>query len=61
MRGRANISSIFPGWKTGGKGTISEKARSYKVEKSNLGIGCFQRSGRAENKVTILVHKMMLG
>lgn len=55
------MSSICPGRKTGGKGTISEKMRGYKVEKGDLGTGCFKKSGRAENKVTRLVHKRVLG
>ena len=58
--GRASLSSICPGWKTGGKGGISEKMRGYKVE-SDLGTGCLKKSGRPDNKVTRLVHKTVLG
>lgn len=59
--GRASLSSICPGWKTGGKGRMSEKMRGYKVERGDLGTGCLKKSGRAENKVTRLVHKRVLG
>lgn len=70
MGGRASLSSICPGWKTGGKGRISEKMRGYVVERGDLGTGCFKKSGRkkkkkksgrAENKVTRVVHKRVLG
>lgn len=59
--GRASLSSICPGWKTGGKGRISEKMRGYKVERGDLATGCLKKSGRAENKVTRLAHKRVLG
>lgn len=50
MGGRASLSSICPGWKTGGKGRISEKMRGYVVERGDLGTGCFKKSGRKKKK-----------
>lgn len=50
MGGRASLSSICPGWKTGGKGRISEKMRGYEVERGDLGTGCFKKSGRKKKK-----------
>lgn len=61
MGGRVSLSFICLGWKIGGKGLSFEKMRGYKVERGDLGIGCFKKSGRVENKVIRFVYKRVLG
>lgn len=43
-------------------GKLVGREQSLKrVERGDLGTGCFKKSGRAENKVTRFVHKRVLG
>lgn len=48
-RGKGKLKFHLPGLEAGGKETTSEKMRGYKVERGDLGTGCFKKS--AEQRI----------
>lgn len=57
--GQGEVPSAQAGGRVGGED--SERMRASKGQRGGLRTGCFQKSGRAEEKVTRPVHKRVLG